>query len=221
MHSHASHFEYYKHDGGGGKHSHDAHSARRIFLAFLLSLVFSITEFIGGLLTGSVAITSDSVHSFGDAISTGISCLFEYLDRRHHHSHKRYSLIGACLTTAVLFLASAVLIYEAIERIANPAEVNYDGMIIFAILGIIFNFLAALITRHGHGLNQKSVNLHMTEDCLSWIAVLLGAIVMRLTGIHLIDPILSIGVAIFILYHTLKNTRLIISAFREKTPTTK
>lgn len=228
MHSHAQHFEYHKHAAASGRerdahtiHAHgvhtaaSAHSTRRIFLAFLLSLVFSIIEFIGGFLTGSVAITSDSVHSFGDALSTGISCLFEYLDHRHHHSHERYSRLGAIFTTIVLFAASGILIYEAITRILDPAEVNYDGMIIFALFGILFNLLATLVTRHGHSLNQRSVNLHMLEDCLSWVAVLAGAVVMRLTGIHLIDPLLSLGVATFILYHTIKNTRLLLATPRD------
>ena len=211
MHHDAHYFESQKH----ARHSHHADhfhgSTRRIFLAFLLSFAFSIIEFIGGLFTGSVAILSDSVHSFGDALSTGISCIFEYLDHRHSHTHERYSRMGAIFTTVVLFIASAILIYEAIERIITPAEVNYDGMILFAILGIIFNFFATLITRHGDSLNQKIVSLHMLEDCLTWVAVLIGAIVMRLTGIAIIDSILSIIVALVTLYYAFRNIILLRS----------
>ena len=76
---------------------------------------------------------------------------------------------------------------------------------LFAVLGVLFNLLAALATRKGESFNQKTVNLHMLEDTFSWIAVLIGAIVMKLTGVHLIDPILSIAIALYILYRAIRN----------------
>ena len=92
-------------------------------------------------------------------------------------------------------------------------------MIIFAIIGFVVNFLAAYFTREGHSLNQKSVNLHMLEDVLGWVVVLIGAIVMRFTDLKIIDPILSICVSLFILVHSLTNFKKIIDLFLEKTPT--
>ena len=91
-------------------------------------------------------------------------------------------------------------------------------MIIFAIFGVIVNFIAAYFTKDGDSLNQKAVNLHMLEDVLGWIVVLIGAIVMNFTDIKIIDPIMSIGVAIFILVNTLKNLKQILDLFLEKTP---
>jgi cobalt-zinc-cadmium efflux system protein len=91
-------------------------------------------------------------------------------------------------------------------------------MIIFAVLGVLINFLAAYFTKDGDSLNQKSVNLHMLEDVLGWGIVLLGAIIMKYTDIKIIDPILSIGVAIFIFINSLKNLKEIIDLFLEKTP---
>ena len=91
-------------------------------------------------------------------------------------------------------------------------------MIIFAIIGVVLNFLAAYITREGDSINQKSVNLHMLEDVLGWIVVLVGAIIMNFTDIKIIDPIMSILVACFILINALKNLKLVLDLFLEKTP---
>ena len=105
----------------------------------------------------------------------------------------------------ILLFGSAVVIYSAVIRIIKPTEINYDGMIIFAVVGVVVNFCAAFFTREGSSLNQRAVNLHMLEDVLGWIVVLVGAIVMRVSGFALIDPIMSIGVSAFILYNAVKN----------------
>ena len=91
-------------------------------------------------------------------------------------------------------------------------------MIIFAVIGVILNFIAAYVTREGDSLNQKSVNLHMLEDVLGWVVVLIGAIIMNFTDIKIIDPIMSIGVAIFILINAFKNLKVVLDLFLEKTP---
>ena len=90
-------------------------------------------------------------------------------------------------------------------RMLNPCEINYDGMIIFAIFGVVINFIAAKATNHGESLNQKAVNLHMLEDVLGWLVVLVGAIVIKFTGFYMIDSIMSILVAVFILVNALKS----------------
>ncbi|HCC03699.1 MAG TPA: cation transporter, partial [Clostridiales bacterium] len=95
---------------------------------------------------------------------------------------------------------------------------NYKGMIILAIIGVIMNFIAAYLTKDGDSINQKSVNLHMLEDVLGWVIVLIGAVIMKFTDIKIIDPIMSIGVALFILINTLKNLKQILDLFLEKTP---
>ena len=196
---------------------------KNIFIAFILNLLFSIFEFIGGIFSNSVAIMSDSIHDMGDALSIGASYFLEKKskkkpDNKYTYGYIRYSLIGSTITTTILLVGSSLVIYNAILRIINPEEINYNEMIIFAIIGVIINFIAAYFTKEGDSLNQKSVNLHMLEDVLGWIVVLIGAIIMRFTDIWLIDPILSILVAIFIFINALKNFKLIIDVFLEKTP---
>ena len=196
---------------------------KNIFIAFVLNLAFSRFEFIGGIFTGSVAIISDAIHDIGDATSIGVAFFLEKKskkqpDEKYTYGYARYSVIGSVLTTLILLFGSAMVIYNAVLRIINPSEINYNGMIIFAIVGVCVNFGAAILTRDGDSLNQKAVNLHMLEDVLGWVIVLIGAIAMRFTDLYIIDPLMSIGVAIFILINALKNLKDVLNLFLEKTP---
>lgn len=196
---------------------------KNMLIAFLLNLLFSIIELIGGLVTNSVAIISDSVHDLGDAISIGASYLLERKsnkkpDNNYTYGYVRYSVLGSIITNIILFCGSVVVIYNAVVRLFDPVEINYNGMIIFAVFGVIINFLTVYLTREGQSLNQKAVNLHMLEDVLGWLVVLIGAIIMRFTDIKIIDPILSIGVAIFILIHVIQSLKKVINIFLEKIP---
>lgn len=194
-----------------------------ILMAFILNLAFSVFEFVGGIFTGSVAIVSDAVHDMGDAASIGISYFLEKKskkqpDEKYTYGYTRYSVLGSVITTVILLFGSVMVIFNAVNRIIEPTEINYNGMIIFAIIGTSVNLAAAFLTGDGTSLNQKAVNLHMIEDVLGWIVVLLGAIVMRFTNFALIDPIMSIGVAVFILVHAIKNLKEAVDLFLEKTP---
>lgn len=196
---------------------------KNILIAFLLNMSFSILEFFGGVLTNSVSIMSDAMHDLGDAISIGTSLLLEKkskkkADNKYTYGYVRYSVLGGVITTVILMIGSIFVIYNAIQRLFNPVSINYSGMLIFAVIGVILNTLAALITKDGDSINQHAVNLHMLEDVLGWIIVLVGAIIMKFTDISIIDPIMSIGVAVFILINTLKNLKVVLDIFLEKTP---
>ncbi len=196
---------------------------RNILIAFILNLSFSIFEFLGGIFTGSVSIISDAVHDLGDAASIGVSYFLERKsqkapDEKYTYGYTRYSILGGFITTVILLFGSVAVIYNAINRILNPTDINYDGMIIFAVFGVLINFFAALFTSHGDSINQKAVNLHMLEDVLGWIIVLVGAVVMRFTDISILDPIMSIGVSVFIFINALKNLKEILNLFLEKAP---
>lgn len=196
---------------------------RNIFIAFLLNLAFSIFELVGGILTGSVAIVSDAIHDAGDALSIGLSFILERKskkqpDGKYTYGYGRYSVLGGLITTVILFVGSVAMIFNAVSRFFAPTEIDYNGMIAFAVVGVCVNFVAALFTREGDSINQKAVNLHMLEDVFGWAVVLIGAIVMRFTDFALLDPILSICVSAFILYHAIKNLAAITVLFLEKTP---
>ncbi len=196
---------------------------KNILIAFILNLAFSVFEFFGGIFTGSVAIISDALHDIGDAASIGISYFLEKKskkepDEKYTYGYMGYSVIGAFVTTLILLLGSIVVVYNAIDRIIHPVTINYEGMIVFAVVGVCINFAAAFITREGDSLNQKAVNLHMLEDVFGWIVVLVGAVVMKFTEFAIIDPIMSIGVAIIIILNSVRNLKEIFELFLEKTP---
>jgi len=196
---------------------------KNILIAFLLNISFSIFELIGGIFTNSIVIISDAIHDFADAISIGIAYFLEKKskkkpDSNYTYGYARYSIIGAIITNSILIVGSFLVIYNAVKRIINPVTINYNGMILIAIFGIIVNFLAAYFTKEGDSLNQKAVNLHMLEDVLGWIVVLIGAIAIKFTKISIIDALMSILVAIFILMNAIKSYKRVIELFLEKTP---
>lgn len=196
---------------------------KNILIAFILNLCFSVFELVGGAITGSVAIISDAVHDMGDAASIGLSYWLERKSKRkpddiYTYGYVRYSVLGSAVATLILILGSLLVIANAVERIRRPVMINYNGMILFAIVGAAVNFCAAWFTREGDSLNQKAVNLHMLEDVLGWIVVLIGAIVMRFTDIPILDPILSIGVALWILVNAVRNLKDVCDVFLEKRP---
>lgn len=196
---------------------------RSIRIAFFLNLCFAILEFFGGWFTGSVAIMSDAVHDLGDAAGIGAAYLLERTstrapDRTHTYGYRRASVLGSVLTNTILIVGSVLLIIHAITRLRHPQEIHTGGMLIFAVFGVIVNGIAAYVTRKGDSLNQQAVNLHMLEDVLGWVVVLIGALVMHVTGWLFLDSLMSIGVALFILWHALKNMRTVGAIFMARVP---
>ena len=196
---------------------------KNILIAFILNVSFSIIEFVGGIFTNSVAIISDAIHDLGDATSIGISYFLErkskkQANNKYTYGYQRYSVLGGVITTTILLVGSILVIVGSIKRLFNPQDVNYQGMIIFAVIGVVLNFIAAYVTREGDSINQKSVNLHMLEDVLGWVVVLIGSIIMNFTDIKILDSIMSIGVALFILINSLRNLKEVLDLFLVKTP---
>ena len=198
-------------------------TSRNILIAFLLNLCFAIFEIFGGIFTNSVAILSDAIHDFGDALSIGLSYFLEKKSKKpptttFTYGYLRYSVLGALITTMILLVGSVFVITRAIDRILNPEIIDYSGMFVFAAVGLLVNVVAAFVTREGDSLNQKAVNLHMLEDVFGWLIVLIGSFIMKLTDFVYIDSILSIGVAIFIIWHSVENLMEVMALFLEKVP---
>jgi cobalt-zinc-cadmium efflux system protein len=203
-------------------HNHKE-AAKNIKFAFILNLIFSIIEFIGGLYTNSVSIISDAIHDFGDSISILISYILEKIslkkpNSKYTYGYLRYSLVGALVSSLILFLGAFIIIYKSIPLLFKFHQVNSNAMLVLAIFGTIFNGIAAIKTSKGHSKNEKIISLHMLEDVLNWIAVLIGSIIIKFTGLYILDPILSIIISIYILYHAFRNLKDTISIFMDKVP---
>ena len=198
-------------------------SLRKMRIAFLLNLSFSLIELFGGFWVGSVSILSDALHDFGDSISIGLSLIFEKTAQKqpnatHPYGYRRYSVLGSFLTAGLLCVSSLFVIAQGVRRLIHPILLNQNGILILAVFGLLINGIAALVTHGGRSLNQRSVSLHLLEDVLGWAAVLLGGTVIKLTGWVAIDPLLSIGIALWILLHAVKQLKAVLNVFLEKTP---
>jgi len=198
-------------------------TSRNILIAFLLNLGFAIFEIFGGIFTNSIAILSDAIHDFGDALSIGLSYFLERKSKKpptslYTYGYLRYSVLGALITTLILLVGSVFVVTRAVDRLLHPEIIDYNGMFIFAVIGMFVNLVATFVTREGDSLNQKAVNLHMFEDVLGWAVVLIGSIIIKVTGFIYIDSVLSIGVALFIIWHSVENLMDVMNLFLAKVP---
>ena len=197
--------------GHNHDHSHN-HSEGNVKVAFFLNLGFTIIEIIGGLYTNSLAILSDALHDLGDSLSLGLSWYFQKLSKKGRtktfsYGYKRFSLLGAIINSIVLVVGSIFILTKAIPELFNPEETNVQGMLYLSILGIIVNGAAVFKLRKGESLNEKVVSLHLLEDVLGWVAVLIGSIIMMFTNAPFIDPLLSVLISLFVLYNVYKNLK--------------
>jgi len=207
-------------------HIHAHHEdVKNIKAAFFLNLGFTLLEIVGGFFTNSIAILSDAVHDLGDSLSLGLAWYFQKYSRKKSDKHytygyKRFSLVGALINSIVLVIGSVLILSEAIPRIFEPQHSNPKGMFLLAIIGVIVNGTAALRLRSGNSLNEKVVSLHLLEDVLGWIAILIGSVVMYFFDVPVIDPILSILITIFVLSNVFKNVRELSRIILQGTPQT-
>lgn len=197
-------------------HHHDHHyghtDVKNIRAAFFLNLSFTIIELVGGLITNSVAILSDAVHDLGDSFSLGLSWYFQKVAKRprtkeYTYGYKRFSLLGAVINSVILLVGSILILTHAIPRLFNPQHPDVKGMLLLAVLGVIINGMAVLRLRKGSSINERVVSLHLLEDVLGWLAVLIGAGIMYFVDAPFIDPLLSILISLYILYNVYRNIR--------------
>jgi cobalt-zinc-cadmium efflux system protein len=198
-------------------------TTKNLRLAFWLNFSFTLIEFFGGLLTNSVAILSDAVHDLGDTISLGIAWYLENVahresDQRFSYGYRRFSLLGAAVTTSLLLIGSIIILIEAIPRLTAPEPTNAAGMVLFAVLGILVNGIAVLRLRHDQTMNARAVAWHLFEDVLGWFAVLIVAIVLVFWPIYILDAILSIVITIYIAWNVFSNFRKTLTLFLQGVP---
>lgn len=223
-HSHHHHHSH-AHDHHNHDHDHHHHEGEKgsvvkdLWIAFILNLVFTIIEFVGGFFSNSMAIMTDAVHDLGDTLAIGSALFFEKYsnkgrDAGYSYGYRRYSPMAAFINSIILVAGSVLMMSRAIPALFNPDEVKPDIMLGMAIAGLVFNGIAVLKLKHshahghgGHSHNRNTVMLHLMEDLLGWIAVLLGSIVIRFTDWHILDPILSLAIALYILFNAIKGLR--------------
>jgi cobalt-zinc-cadmium efflux system protein len=190
---------------------------------FFLNLGFSLLELVGGILTNSVAILSDALHDFGDSVSLGMAWYFQRVstrrpNRRFTYGYRRFNVLSALLNALVLLTGSAVVVYESLQRLGHPVVSHARGMMALAVLGVLVNGWAALRLRQRKGLNEKVVSLHFLEDVLGWIAVLVCSVVMLFVNLPWLDPVLSLVIALYIVYNASRNLKQVFRVILQAAP---
>lgn len=196
---------------------------KNIKLAFFINLLFSIGEFIGGFLINSVAIMSDAVHDLGDATALGLSWFLQKFskkegDQKFSFGYKRFSLLGALINALILIAGSVYIFFQAIPLLFNPEHSNAQGMVWIAVAGVLLNGFAAYRLHKGKSVNEGVLTWHLLEDVLGWVAVLIVGIVLLFKDIHILDPILSIAIALFILFNVFRNLSKTMKILLEGVP---
>lgn len=204
-------------------HNHSHNSGKNLKTAFFLNLGFTILEIIGGIYVNSVAILSDALHDLGDSLSLGLSWfLNEHSKKKANNKftfgYKRFSLLGALINSIVLIGGSVFIVIEAIKRILHPETSNAEGMFVFALLGIAINGYAAYKLSGGKTLNERVVSLHLIEDVLGWVAVLVASVVMMFVDTPYIDPALSLAITLYILYNVFGRLKETVVIMLQGTP---
>ena len=204
-------------------HTHAHSSVKNIKLVFFLNLGFTLVEFVGGFLTNSTAILADAVHDLGDSFALGQAWYFGSLaqrkgDNRYTYGFKRFATLGALISTFVLLLSSFYVLSEAVPRIIEPEHSNAQGMIVLAVIGIAVNGYAMLKLAGESDINARTVGLHLLEDVLGWVAILIVAVILLFKDIPVLDPILAVLITLYILSNVVKNVRAILPIFLQAAP---
>jgi len=207
--------------------SHDHHhhhgDTGNIKVAFFLNLGFTIAEIIGGVLINSIAVLSDAVHDLGDSAALGLAWfLARYSqkegDAKYSYGYRRFSLLGALINSIILIVGSLLILSEAIPRLFDPEKFDAQGMIVFALLGVAANGLAAFRMRQSESANARVVGMHLLEDVLGWIAVLIVGVLSLFVNWPVLDPLLSIGITSFILFRVVRQFKTIVELFLQAVP---
>jgi cobalt-zinc-cadmium efflux system protein len=207
VHAHAGH-DLHGHDHGHG-HAAGAASLR---VAFFINLAFTVVEAVGGWWTGSIAVLTDALHDAGDCLVLGTAWWLQRVamkgrDAQYSYGYGRYSMLGGWLTSVVLMVGAGAMLVLSVPRLWTPELPHTTGMMGIAVFGLLMNGLAAWKLHGGGSLNERGAYLHLLEDVLGWAAVLVGAVVMYFTGWAIVDPLMSVGIGVFILWNALSTLR--------------
>lgn len=196
-------------------------ASENLSFALVLNLLFNIVVISGGILTNSVAIISDAMHDLSDTISIFIAWVLEKLSRKEStknftYGYQRFSIFGALFNSTLVIIASLTVVYEAVSRLFEVQSPDASGMVVIAVLGIIFKGFSLLKLHNGKTFNEKAISIHMFGDVFEWVALLIISLTIVFVDIPLLDPIASILVSLWVIYNLAKtfiaSTKIILQA---------
>ncbi|MBE3590975.1 MAG: cation transporter [Firmicutes bacterium] len=221
-HGRAHHHHGHAHHHHGHSHHHAAPD--RLREAFFLALAILAVEVAGGLVANSLALLSDAGHMLTDAAAVGLAWLTSAWSRRRPtkrwtYGYVRAGILSAAVNALTLLAVSAWIAYEAALRLARPEPASGPVMSLVALFALVANTAVAWRMGHGHGdLNTRSAWLHIVGDAAASAGVLLGGLVIGLTGWRWVDPAISLGIATLILFGVARLAREVVQILMEGAP---
>lgn len=215
------------HDHSHHSHGHHHHAGmttqKKLLVVFILNFLMAILELFGGIMTNSTAILSDALHDFGDSMALALSWYLEKVsnkksDKQFSFGYRRFSLLAALINSVILMVGSVWILSVVIPRLMTPQAVHAQGMMYFAIVGLIINGGSVLLIRTGSSMNERIVSWHLMEDVLGWLAVLIVSVVLQFKDIPILDPILSLMITAIIVFNVFKNFKSVFFVFMQSTP---
>lgn len=188
-------------------HKTQRQSKKTLWVSLCLTLFFACIELIGGMLSGSLALISDSFHMFSDVLALGLSMVAVYYaakapNNRFTYGYLRFEIIAAFLNGLALMLIALGILYEGIIRLINPVEIDFVLMITIASIGLIINIVLTIVLMRSlkaeNNLNVKSALWHFLGDLFNSVGIIVAAILIKITGIIAIDAIVSLIVSAII-----------------------
>lgn len=208
-------------------HSHPDVKGRNLIISILLNILITVSQVIGGLVSGSLALLSDALHNFSDVMSLVISYIANVLSKKEASTnktfgYKRAEIIAAFVNSATLIVVAVILIKEAVERFLSPQEIESDLVIWLSLLGIAANGFSVFLLKGttSNNMNMKSAYLHLLTDMMASIAVLVGGLLMKFYQVYWVDTALTLAIALYLIYmgyDLLKNSTRVLMLFTPHT----
>ena len=199
---------------------------RALTLTMVLTAGYLVTEIVGAIVTGSLALLADAGHMFTDVGGLGLALFAIWFAERpatpaRTYGYYRAEILAALANSIVLIGISLYILVEAYQRFLNPPAVASGLMLLIAVIGLAVNLIGVWILRTGsaESLNLKGAYFEVLSDMLSSVGVILAALVIWLTGWRYADPLVSAGIGVFILPRTWKLLRQATGVLLEGTPT--
>jgi len=207
------------------EHEHVPSSGRALIITLIITVLLMLAEFVGGLLSGSLALVGDAGHMLVDALALGLSFFAMTLARRpstlsRTFGYHRIEIMAALANGSVLVLVSAYIFYEAVNRFRSPPEVETPLMITVAVVGLIANLIGIALLRRGSktNLNLKGAFWHILGDTISSVGVIVAGVIIALTGWTQADPVVAVVIGIIILWGAVRLVRDSVDILMETVP---
>ena len=205
-------------------HHHHKKAGENLAFVFFINLAFNIVVIAAALATNSMAILADFIHDASDTISIALAWFLEHVAQRdstdkYSYGYQRFSILGAVIISIFVIIMAFVILSEAIPRLFAPESVDAGGMLVVAIVGIVFKFVSVYRLHKGETYNEKAIFFHQLGDIFEWVAILiLSLVLMFWDGAQYLDPFVSIGIALWLIFNLGRNLYKSIEVLLQKTP---